>query len=200
VITEVPTLCCDPSGVAITPDGARVYVTVNSGRVVVIDTSTNTVAVNIVFGGTTSPRDVAITPDGTRAYVAASDLGAVVVIDTASNTVVGVVPMPSPWRLAIAPDGSRAYVVAFKVVCDGASCSYLGVVATIDLQTNTIVASLVVPVGADPPGGVAITPDGSRVHVTMSSRTLVIDTASNTVVATVNFGALRVTDVAISPF
>ncbi len=200
VITEVPTLCCDPSGVAVTPDGARVYVTVNSGRVVVIDTIPTPSPPILCLGARraqgmlrlppTAPARMLPRPISARSWSS---------IPRATRWWASCrCRRPGAWRLPRM--GAGAYVVAFKVVCDGASCGYVGVVATIDLQTDTIVASLVIPVGADPPGGVAITPDGSRVHVTMSSRTLVIDTSTNTVTATVNFGAIRVTDVAISPF
>ena len=58
-----------PVGLAVTPDGSRVYV-VNSadGTVSVIDTASNTISVlPIAVGG--APSDIAISPDGRRVYV-----------------------------------------------------------------------------------------------------------------------------------
>src|SRR3989304_24158 len=55
----------NPLGVAITPDGARAYVTNSGGganSVSVIDTATNTVVATVGVGS--SPFGVAITPDG----------------------------------------------------------------------------------------------------------------------------------------
>jgi YVTN family beta-propeller protein len=61
-----------PSGVAVTPDGTKVYVA-NNGfgfgtNVSVIDAATNTVIATIPVGS--SPSNVAVTPDGRRVYVA----------------------------------------------------------------------------------------------------------------------------------
>ncbi len=53
------------SGVAITPDGSRVYVAVPSGnRVAVIDTATNTILATVTVG--TSPTGVVIAPAGSN--------------------------------------------------------------------------------------------------------------------------------------
>jgi YVTN family beta-propeller protein len=87
-----------PIGVAVTPDGARVYVVnVNFspipppplGTVSVIDTATNTVVDTVVVGS--GPRAVAITPDGAHAYVTNFFDDTLSVIETATNTVVDTV-------------------------------------------------------------------------------------------------------------
>jgi len=54
-------------GLAITPDGDRVYFTNLDGTVSVLDTLTNTVTDTITVGET--PSSVTITPDGAHAYV-----------------------------------------------------------------------------------------------------------------------------------
>ncbi|WP_415803453.1 YncE family protein, partial [Bacillus albus] len=57
-----------PNGVAITPNGTRVYVAnQRDDNVSVIDTAINTVIDTVSVGD--RPLSVAITPDGTRAYV-----------------------------------------------------------------------------------------------------------------------------------
>ena len=58
-----------PDGVAVTPDGTKVYVTnYGSNTVSVIDTATNTVTATVTVG--TNPRGVAVSPDGKKVYVA----------------------------------------------------------------------------------------------------------------------------------
>ncbi|WP_169846809.1 ricin-type beta-trefoil lectin domain protein, partial [Rhodococcus marinonascens] len=75
-----------PAGVAVTPDGSRVYV-INTGddTVSVIDTATNTVVNAIPVGKL--PNRVAITPDGSHAYVTNTldNSVSVIAIDTGTS-------------------------------------------------------------------------------------------------------------------
>src|ERR1700693_5701219 len=99
-----------PTGVAITPDAAHLYVAnAVDNTVSVIDTATNTVVATIAVG--TGPTPVAVTPDGTHAYVGNEASNNVSVIDTATNTVVATVAVGlQPVSVAITPDGAHAYV------------------------------------------------------------------------------------------
>jgi YVTN family beta-propeller protein len=86
VVATIP-VGSGPAGVAVTPDGSKVYVTTfggSGGAVSVIDTASNTVIA--IPLGSTEPFGVAVTPDGSKVYVA---LDTVSVIATASNTVIG---------------------------------------------------------------------------------------------------------------
>jgi YVTN family beta-propeller protein len=78
-------------GIAITPNGAQVWVS-NSGsnNVSVIDTTTNTVVATVAAG--TTPWGVAGNAAGTRMYVVNNGSNTVSVFDTASNTLVATVP------------------------------------------------------------------------------------------------------------
>ena len=145
VVATIPFVLGEiPIQVAITPDGARSYVTsfTNPGTVSVIDTATNTVLESIPVSP--KPEGVAITPDGTRAYVPGEGFipfpGTLVsVVDTATNTVIGSIPVGRyPDGIAIASDGTRGYVT------NGLD----NTVTVIDITTNTAVATI--PVGRFP--------------------------------------------------
>ena len=175
-----------PTGLAVTPDGTRVYVANDyDDTVSVIDTAKDIVVATIQAGHT--PQFIAITPDGTRAYV--TDVSSSVsVIDTASNTVVATIPDGDfSWGIAITPDGTRAYVTNTRS----------NTMSVIDTASNAVIATI--PVG-DFSYGVAITPDGSRAYVThfLSNLVSVIDTASNTLVDTITVRD-RPIGVAITP-
>ena len=73
-----------PSALALSPDGDRLYVTVqNTARMVTFDTVTGaTVGSEVVVGA--SPRGVAASPDGARVYVLNSGGGTITVIDAVS--------------------------------------------------------------------------------------------------------------------
>lgn len=158
-----------PSGVAVAPDGKRVYVTNHgSSSVSVVDTATNAVVATVPVGP--GPYGIAVTPDGKHAYVADNGSNNVKVIDTATNTVTATIPVGAqPYGLAVTPDGKTAYVSN-----QGAST-----VTPIDTATNT--AGTPIPVGGAP-RQIAITPDGSTAYVAnMSSASVTpINTATNT--------------------
>jgi YVTN family beta-propeller protein len=185
-----------PAGVAVVPDGKHVYVTNGSSNTVsVVDTATNMVVATIPLGG--GPAGVAVTPDGKHVYVAAATapllLGQVSVIDTGSNTVVATVTGvgQNPVEIAITPDGRYAYVTFRPPQESGAGVS---VIAT---ASNTVVATVGVGFYYTGVHGIAITPDGKHAYVSnITAKTVmgnpvpiqevsVIDTASNTVVASV---------------
>jgi YVTN family beta-propeller protein len=90
----------NPTGVAVRPDGSRVYVTNNqSDGVSIIDTSTNQVVASIPPIGN-GPWGVAVHPYGSRFYVSnrdpgASDSSSVSVINAKTNQVVTVVSFGS---------------------------------------------------------------------------------------------------------
>jgi len=175
-----------PRGVAVTPDGTRVYVANGvSNNVSVIDAATNTVVATV--GGVPAPARVAITPDGKRAYVTANVYGGDVhVINTdpsspSFHTVVATIDTGflQDTALAITPDGTRAYVgnqgtPVHVIDTDPSSPSFHTIVAT--------------PVVGGRGLGVAITPDGTRVYVTNgdTSTISVISVATNTVVSTIS--------------
>jgi YVTN family beta-propeller protein len=167
----------DPTGVAVSPDGSKVYVANQiDGTVSVIATASNSVTATVTVGS--SPQGVVVTPDGSKAYVANFGSNNVSVITTASNTVAGAIPVgTSPYGVATTPDGSKVYVAN----------EFSNNVSVIATAGNTVVATVAV---GSRPVGVAVTPDSSKVYVAnlVASTVSVITTASNTVTATLNAG------------
>jgi uncharacterized protein (TIGR03437 family) len=173
-----------PQGIAVTPDGASVYVANCGGDIFVIDTATNKVSTKFPAGA--CPTGVVITPDGTRAYVTLTNANSVAAIDTSTNTVMTKIPVgPAPSGIAITPDGTHVYVPSV-----GMSSSSVSV---IDTSSNSVAAT--VTLGDVGSVGIAITPDGTRAYVANALGSVsVIDTASNTVADTIT-----VANVADSP-
>jgi YVTN family beta-propeller protein len=182
-----------PLGVAVTPDGSKVYVANNgafppvSGNVSVIDTESNTVITTIAAGAPGFPAGVAVTPDGNKVYVLRSFFSVsggggvgLTVIDTTTNTRIAEVPIRRPFASvggeAVSPDGSKVYGIITDTV------------SVVDTATNTVTATITV--GSDT-FGVAVSPDGSKVYVANDNADTVsvIDTATNTVTATITVGS-----------
>ena len=206
-ITRIP-VGTSPVGVAVTPDGAFVYVTnQNSNNVSVIDTATNTevdVDGNSANGITriplgTSPQGVAVRPPATFVYVTNFISDNVSVIDTATNTEVDVDGNPgngitrirvgnAPSGIAVTPDGAFVYVVN-RVIDNNVSVIDTATNIEVDVDGNPGNSITRIPVGSLPLG-VAVTPDGAFVYVTNvnSGNVSVIDTATNTVTDTVTAG------------
>jgi YVTN family beta-propeller protein len=172
--------------VAVAVSGNRAYIAnAYDGTVSVIDTTTNTVVKTLGVGS--SPQKLAVSPDGERVYVANTGSNTVSIIDASTDTVIGTVVVPVQqdqpgvflriWDVAANPLGGRVYVTATG-----------GTVFVIDTATNAVSGPYRVGPAAT---GVAISPDGSRLYVATelwNSDIEVVDTASMTVIGTINLG------------
>ncbi|MEX2438051.1 MAG: hypothetical protein WD449_02240, partial [Candidatus Babeliales bacterium] len=168
-----------PASLAITPDGAFVYVinyvdgNPGTGTISIIQTSNNTVVGSIP--GFSGPFAIAITPNGQFAYVTNfgsnnfSPVGTTVsVVNISTNTIVSVITLGTqPAGLAITPDGLFAYVSNYNTLYLGPGFTDLtpgqGTVNIIDICTNELLCPVLV-VGASP-ANIAISPDGKRAYV-----------------------------------
>jgi YVTN family beta-propeller protein len=168
-----------PAALAITPNGAFVYVinyvdgNPGTGTVSVIQTSSNTVVATI--SGFSGPFSIAITPDGTRAYV--TNFGSnnfapigttVTAIDLKTNTVIATITLGTqPAGLAITPDGRYVYVSNYNTLYKGPGFTDLtagqGTVSIIETATNTVIPPTIV-VGKSP-AAVAIASNGIYAYV-----------------------------------
>ncbi len=145
--------------VAVSPNGARLYVAGYSGDLIwVIDTVGHSIVQTIDLGKPIS--GLVVSPDNSRVYV----LGAVkfgvttsnvTVIDAATGAVTTAITFPLGEELtdmAVAPDGAAVYVTQLT-----------GDVSRIDTSTMTVTDTVSIGSYA---GAVAVSPDGSRIYVT----------------------------------
>jgi YVTN family beta-propeller protein len=168
-----------PAALAMTPDGAFVYVANyvdgNSftGTVQIIQVGSNKVVGRIV--GFSGPFSIAITPNGKFAYV--TNFGSnnftpvgrtVSVIDIFTNSVIATIPVGTQASgLAITPNGKTAYVSNYNTLYLGPEFTLLtpgqGTINVIDIATNTVLFPVIIT-GASP-ANIAISPDGKRAYV-----------------------------------
>jgi YVTN family beta-propeller protein len=165
VVASIP-VCANPYGVAVSPNGARVYVACEmSNAVAVIDTLTNQVARTIAVG--LGPWEVTFSPNGARAYV--TNDTSVSVIDASTELVVASYSVPGANNLhsvRSTADNSALYV-----------SDVAGRTTVLDQATGTVLATF-----ADGQTDVELSATGHRMFVTGKDggNFLSFDTSSHT--------------------
>ncbi|GAA2789902.1 YncE family protein [Kitasatospora sp. CM 4170] len=167
-----------PDQVAVTPDGAGLYVTNAFKYVSAVNIAKKSVT-NIPFDKSELSPDIlygeAIAPDGKHVYVAVQNPfhgDKVSVIDTATNQVSATIQISRPHQVVISPNGKRLYVTGDK-----------GGLSVINTTNDQIITTIHLD---EPANGVAVTPDGKRLYVTGNSGTVsVINLAKRKIVRTI---------------
>lgn len=187
----------NPAGLAITPNNRFAYVANNNNYLIpgqdsvsVLDLKHNLPKQTITDASFNQPYTVTINSAGTKAYVTNSNSTTITVIDIATNTVSGVISgFDGPSGMVISPFCNRGYVNNYGGP-EGVGSGNGNTISIVNLNSNSIIGAPIVVGQA--PAALAISPDSAFVYVvnyvdgeigtgTMS----VIDTDSNTVVATV---------------
>ncbi|MEQ1593566.1 MAG: beta-propeller fold lactonase family protein [Casimicrobium sp.] len=147
----------NPYGVAVSPDGSRVFVANSgAGTVSVVDAASNTVTSTIAVGA--NPVGVAASPDGQRVYVANSGTGSVSVIEVATLTVSSTTPVGGhAMGVAVTDDSTRVVV----------SNSFDETVSVINAATLAVLGTANGGVGQGP-AGIALVPGGTTALVANS--------------------------------
>jgi len=104
-------------------------------------------------------------------------------VDTTTNSIDALIPVGvAPVAVAVSPSGARAYVVNLLAQT----------LSVVDTVAEATIATVPLP-GGSVPTNVAVKPDGSRVYVThgtFGNKVSVIDTATNSVIASIPVGSV----------
>jgi gliding motility-associated-like protein len=177
VTTTIP-VGASPIGVAVNPDGTRVY-TANQGSntISVISTATNALLTTIQLAPGAEPSGIVVSADGSRVYAADYGTSYLSIIDAVTNTQITAVAVGShPFGLALSPDGSTVY-----------TSSEDNTVCVVNTASRSLVATINV---GQVPNGICLSPDGSMLYVTNSgdNTVSVINTATNLVISSIAVG------------
>ncbi len=173
-----------PQGLAVSPDGTRLYATVelreDPGELRVINMATSTVLRSITVGH--FPIGVVVSPNGSRVYVANRDDGTVSVINTSTNRVIKTITVGSgPRNLVMNASGTRLYVAN----------TGSGNISVINTATNAVTSTIT---GFDGVSSVTLSPDGTRLYATNGKyhggSLYIVATATGTITDTISVGAV----------
>jgi YVTN family beta-propeller protein len=121
-----------PNWVAVSPNGADVYVTETEfGRLATISTANDRVVQTTPVGE--DPWQAVVSSDGSRVYVANPDSDTVSVVDAATGGVEATISVPgTPATLGLTPDGSQLWVAG-----NDSAIAYVVDTATGDIAGET---------------------------------------------------------------
>jgi len=154
-----------PTGLALSPDGARLYVTFGlpQGTVGVVEVASGQVSATIPVGHT--PGAPVVSPDGKRLYVSNRFLNNVSVIDLeAKKEIARVAASREPIAAAITPDGKSLFVANLVPTDRSDSYDVAAVVTVIDTATNQAKAIRLLN-GSTSLHGICVAPDGKYAYV-----------------------------------
>ena len=157
----------EPSGLALSPDGARLYVTGNgaAGQVYAIDLASGTVSTLAAAGHT--PMAPVVSVDGLTLYVCNRFNNEVAAIDIRSGKCVARIPVPREPVAAARTGRGRKLVVANHLPAYLPDDPYPAARATIiDLARTAAVAHVLLPQGSMGVRGVCVSPNGRHAYVT----------------------------------
>ncbi|WP_316843180.1 gliding motility-associated C-terminal domain-containing protein [Pedobacter psychrodurus] len=179
IVTTIDFGVGEPSGLTLSPDGSKLYVTdynqyVNLLRV--INTTDNSVITSIPIGN--NSWGVVVSPDGRFVYTVSAGDGTITVINTQTNSVMATISLgQAPFNICISADGKFLYVTNYGS----------NMVSVINTQTNVVSATINTGQG---PSDLALSLDGSRLYVSNSvaNTVSVINTSNNSEITTINTG------------
>jgi YVTN family beta-propeller protein len=174
-----------PYGVAVHPVSRHVWVTLEDGRVAVVDPSAQAVLGTVDVGP--NPRELVWNSSDEAFYVASQGSDSVGVIDADSRTVTGSITVgENPAGVAVDPSDGTVYVA--NVLGDSVSV----------IEPGTQRVAETIPVGINP-AALAVDPEARALYVANSDGTVfVMDTESGDVVDTIEVGSTP-TAVAVDP-
>jgi len=166
-VTRTISIPARASGLALSPDGSKLYVTGGepNGRVFVINTDKGRKSKRFRVGHT--PNAPVVSPDGKKLYICNKFNDNVSVLDASSGEKLAKIPvLREPVAAAITTDG-KTLIVTNHLPAGAVDGDYAAAeVSMIDTATNKVAASIKLPNGSASLNGVAISPDGKYAYVT----------------------------------
>ena len=166
-VTKTISLPDEPSGLALTPDGSRLYVTsaAPNGRIHAVNVKTGKVDYSLRAGHT--PTAPVISPDGKTLYVCNRFNNNVLVYDLASKKRSAKIPvLREPVAAAITPD-CKLLFAANLLPGGAADADYVAAeVSIIDTASKKVAATVKLPNGSTGLRDVCVSPDGKYSYVT----------------------------------
>lgn len=155
-----------PTGLALSKDGARLYVTCAGpvSQVCVIDTAAKKISQELNAGHTAMA--VALSPDEKTLYVCNRFDNQVGVFDLPGKKQSTIAVPREPIAAAVTPDGKRLFVVNHLTDTAATASHVAGVVSIVDTGSLKVVKNLRLPNGSNLLNNVAISPDGKYAAVT----------------------------------
>ncbi len=166
VIKTIP-VPANPSGLALAPDGSKLYVTggESAGRVFVVNPDNGKTTKRFRAGHT--PNAPVVSPDGKKLYVCNRFNDNVSVLDSSSGEELAKISVSrEPVAAAITADG-KTLIVANHLPAGATDGDYAAAeVSIIDTAAKKVVNSIKLPNGSASLHGVTISPDGKHAYVT----------------------------------
>lgn len=146
----------DPETVAVSPDGARLYVaSEDTGRLVIMDARSGGIAGSAPVGG--EPEGTAVSPDGRLVYVTSEEDHVAAVYDSSARRVRARIPVGQrPRNSVFTADGRRAFVPGENDAS----------VTAIDVAADRAIARTRIEGETVRPMGIALSGDGRHLYVT----------------------------------
>ena len=166
VTGEIP-LPCVPSGMVLSADAPRLYVTASSpdGEVYTVDTNTH--RVNLLTKAGHTPNSPVLSPDGKTLYLCNRFHNDVSIVDTSSGAALGRIPvLREPVAAALTPDGSTLVVANHLPAGRSDPDDVAAAVSLLDTQGKKKLATIGLPNGSTGLQGLCLSPDGGYAYVT----------------------------------
>ncbi|MBM4441076.1 MAG: beta-propeller fold lactonase family protein, partial [Candidatus Rokubacteria bacterium] len=175
-----------PRGLALTPNGQRLYVgNMGGGTISILNVDPRTGLLSLAGTITSTPvRELVVSPDGARLFVVSQGDDRLRVFETTNHTLVANIAAGSqPVGITINPAGTRVYVTDFSD----------NNVRVYDASTFTLLAT--VGTGSTGARKVIVSPDGTRFYVTSQSTGVVsiFNATTNALITTITSGGAQQT-------
>ncbi len=167
-----------PVAVALSPNGAYLYVLNYEGEVSVVSTTSDTVTATIgVQNDNAEASDIVISPNGATGYISEEGIGVVSVLNLSTHLVTRTITGSTPTLLALSPNGKTLYAVS------GGSTVFANNILVIDLATGTVTDTIkLLDEGL---AGIAVSRNGSDLYAVDQDQVDVIATATDSIASTI---------------